>query len=50
MCEYCLENGGERFEYEIKKHMGTVRKLLSYKYIDEDGNDRGYQGVRGSCA
>jgi hypothetical protein len=46
LLEYLIKNGSERVVDDARSHVGTVKMLRNFHYIDDKGKDQGINGAR----
>lgn len=46
LLEYIVKHGSERVVDDARSHLGTIKILRNFHYIDEAGKD---QGLNGEC-
>jgi hypothetical protein len=44
LLEYLIKNGSERTVDDARAHVGTIKMLRNFHYIDEKGKDQGING------
>lgn len=44
LLEYLIKNGSERVVDDARSHVGTIKMLRSFHYIDDKGKDQGING------
>ena len=44
LLEYLVKNGSERVVDDARSHIGTIKMLRNFYYVDEKGKDQGING------
>ena len=44
LLEYLVKNGSERVVDDARSHVGTIKMLRNFYYVDEKGKDQGING------
>jgi hypothetical protein len=44
LLEYLIKNGSERVVDDARSHVGTIKMLRNFHYIDDKGKDQGING------
>ncbi len=47
LLEYLIKNGSERTVDDARSHIGTIKMLRNFHYIDDKGKDQGINGRSG---
>ena len=45
LLEYLVKNGSERVVDDARSHIGTIKMLRNFYYVDEKGKDQGINGT-----
>ena len=45
LLEYLIKNGSERVVDDARSHVGTIKMLRNFYYVDEKGKDQGINGA-----
>ena len=45
LLEYLIKNGSERVVDDARSHIGTIKMLRNFYYMDEKGKDQGINGA-----
>lgn len=45
LLEYLVKNGSERVVDDARGHIGTIKMLRNFYYVDEKGKDQGVNGA-----